>query len=503
MKILTKTFKRNSTKNFVKRILILILSAILVCLLCACTKDAQTEGGDTQINGRSKEITDKSKQINDKDRDGTGKNTETDNNTAQQNNAENLSHKSGALHFLCGIDSNCSTENGYYYLTEETKKLRDENYATYLMYMDFATCQEIYLCSTAGCKHDTADCPAVFLYDDFPVSTTKLFVWKENLYILSKEYDDDGGMYENVMSVGDTQPESSPAVLYKAKLDGTERKQIYTFDSDLTLEDMVVGDENGIYIITKKVCTDKAGTFSYMTSSERKLMFLDLESFNIKEICSMDFNDKISWNVTDCCGNFLILKGIDFGREISKDEKWNDDIYKSLYENSFDVYSILDLESGTVTEIYRGSNKYSHSSHVIGDILYLSSSENQNIEGLNIITGEKKTVCTLSQNLIMDVLGDMLCCRDWNLAGDFTWYFVDTKTGEIYHSSLVNKCNGWDLEFYAETASDVLVVNDYDAKKGSDESYEIYQMKYALISKEDLFSGKENYRKIKMIGTGQ
>ena len=481
--------KKMFTKIFVKWMFGLVLSTILICLLCACGKDAQTESGDTQGNGN---------------RETTGKNTEIDNNTtqAQQNTAEKLSYKSGDLRFLCGRDSNCSTENGYYYLTEETTKLRDGNYGMHLMYMDFATCQEIYLCSTAGCKHDTADCPAVFLYDDFPVSTTKLFIWKDALYILSREYDNDGAMSENVPSIGDVQPESTPAVLYKAKLDGTERKQIYTFDFDLTLEDMVVGDENGIYIITKKISTDKTDTISYTTSSERKLIFLDLESLYIKEICSMDFHDKISWNVTDCCRNSLILNGTDFGREISRDEQWNDDIYKSLYENSFDVYSILSLEDGSKKEIYRDSNKYEHSSCVIGDTLYLSSSENQNIEGLNMITGEKKTVCALSQNLILDVLGDMLCCRDWNLAGDFTWYFVDTKTGKIHHSSLVNKCNGWDLEFYAETASDILVVNDYDAKKCSDESYEIYQKKCALIHKEDLFSGKENYRKINMIGPG-
>lgn len=477
-------------KAFIKSF---ILCAVLICMLCGCGKDVQTKSGNTQENG-SREISGKEE---------AEKNTGTDSATTQQNTAENLSYKTGTLRFLCGSESNCSTENGYYYLTGETTKLRDGDYATHLMYMDFATCQEIYLCSTAGCKHDTADCPSVFLYDDFPMFTTKLFIWKDNLYILSREYDDDGTMSENILSFDDTEPESAPAVLYKANLDGTERKQIYTFDSDLTLEDMVVGDENGIYIITKKVSADRTGTISYTTSSERKLIFLDLESLDIKEICSMDFHDKISWKVTDCCGNSLILNGIDFGREISRDEQWNDDIHKSLYENSFDVYSVLDLESGTATEIYRVSNKYEHSSRVIGDILYLSSSENQKIEGLNIITGEKKELCTLSHNLILDALGDMLCCRDWNLTGDFTWYFVDTKTGEIYHSGLVNKCNGWDLEFYAQTASDILVVNDYDAKKCSDGSYEIYQKKYALIHKGDLFSGKENYRKIKMIGPGQ
>ncbi len=48
----------------------------------------------------------------------------------------------------------------------------------------------------------------------------------------------------------------------------------------------------------------------------------------------------------------------------------------------------------------------------------------------------------------------------------------------------------------------MLVVYDYDATKNSDDSYEIHQYKYALIAKEDLFMGNQNYRKINMIGHG-
>lgn len=481
-------------KIFAKKVLGAVLCVILIFLLCACEGSPQSGGKNTQTSGAMEEN-------NTKTNNGS---TQPDNNMPQ-NITENTSHTSGTLCFLCGSESCCNTENGYYYLTGETTKLRGDDYGTHLMYMDFATCQEIYLCSTAGCRHDTADCPAVFLYDEFPSYTTKLFIFKNNLYILSREYDNDGSMSQDMLlgESGLLSPEKSPAVLYRAGLDGTGRKPVYTFDSDLTLEDHVIGDENGIYIITKKLSVDKIDNASYTTLSERRLMFLDLESFDIKEICSMDFNDGISWQVIGCCENSLILSGIDFGKELSLDEKWDDDIHKELYEKSFDVYAVLDLESGALREFYRISNKEEHSARVVGDILYLSSSENQDIEGLNILTGEKKTICTLSQNFIMDTLGDMLCCRDWNLSKDSTWYFVNTKTGEISHSSLVNQCNGWELEFYAELASDVLVVYDYDAEKNSDGSYSIYQKKCALISKEDLFAGKENYRKIKMIGPGE
>lgn len=137
------------------------------------------------------------------------------------------------LKFLCNpySDSACYTENGYYYQTFDTVELADGTYGSHLMYMDYASCREIYLCSTAGCRHDSPDCPAVLPYDDFPVSSTKLFVSGDHLYILSREYDDDGAMSQDYLLDGtyDEPAESQPAVFYQAKLDGTERKKIYTF----------------------------------------------------------------------------------------------------------------------------------------------------------------------------------------------------------------------------------------------------------------------------------
>lgn len=474
-----------------KKFFVLFMIAAFVCSsLCACsskTKPNNENSGTGQNSGGGQNP-------------GNGQNP-----GIPQNISENITSKSGELRFLCSPDSDsaCNTENGYYYMTGKAVKLRDGNYGTHLMYMDFATLQEIYLCSTAGCKHDSPDCPAVLLYDDFPTWTTKLFIFQDNLYILSREYDNDGSMLQETITIGGNTPESKPATLYRANLDGTERKKIYTFDAALTLEDIVIGNDNGIYVITKKLSADKTENLTYTTSSERKLMFLNLESLSIKEICPMTFDDNISWKVIGCYKNALVLSGIDFGREISKDEKWNDDVYIELYNNSSEVYALLEFNDSKPKEIYRLPNQHEHSVKILGDTLYSSSSENQNIEALNIETGERKTLCTLPQNLIMDSIGDTLCCQDWDLAGNHTYYFINTKTGDITHTPLTIRCNGWSIEFHAETSSDVLFVYDYDAQKYSDGSYDIFQYKHALISKDDLFAGLDSYRKIEMIGPGQ
>lgn len=393
----------------------------------------------------------------------------------------------------------CITENGYYYMTTEMVELTDGSYGCHLMYMDFETGREIYLCSTAGCKHDSPDCPAVFLNDDFPAYSTRIFVLHDNLYILSREYDDDGTM--EIFGDEYTEVETKPAALYCAKLDGTERKKIYTFDPELTLEDKVFGDDNGIYIVTKKLSKDKTQSQTYTTSSEQKLMYLDLDSLSMKEVCSLAFDDNIAWSVIGCGGNTFVLSGTDFGRELSQEEMWDDDVYRDLWLNASMVYAVLDTDNGTLREIYRQSNQYYNSGQVLGDSLYVSSSENENIEAYDLGTGEKKTLCSLPQNCIMGTFENTLYCQEWDLSKP-TFYFINTETGNITSTPLVNKCNGWPIEFRGETTKDVLFIYDYDATAHGDGSYEIYRNKHALISKEDLFEGRENYREIEMIGAG-
>ncbi len=469
-----------------RKVFILFLTVFFMFAFYACGNDIKTDSKNTNDEQKLKS-------------------------NSQENSIKEGRQKIGTLEFICNSerDSACNTENGYYYLTRDLTKLQDGNYGNHLMYMDFATCREIYLCSTAGCKHNSLDCPAVFSYDDFPIYTTKLFVYDNYLYILSRESSDESvssseGISQNIMGGDDEyiMSQRKPAVLYRANLDGTERKKVYTFDEGLTLEEFILKDENGIYVITKKLSIDKVDNMTYTTGSEHKVVFLDLQSFHAQEVCPISFDNHISWDVIGCYQDCLILSGIDYGRELSMEEKLDDDTYHSLYEDSFDIYAILDLKSGELNEFYRESNKNQHDVYVVGDTMYISFSENPIIEGINIESRERKTICTLEQNLIMNVIDDMLCCRDWNLSSDHTYYFVNMKTGEIMHSMLVNQYNGWNLEFRAETSSDMLVVYDYDATKNSDDSYEIHQYKYALIAKEDLFMGKQNYRKIDMIEQG-
>jgi hypothetical protein len=469
-----------------KKLLTMIMVFVLCCSLCACNTNTQNNDG-TEEN-----------ELLNSDSQGNGNNSDTDKNQQIE-----------GMEILCDSESlaNCYTNDGYYYLTEEAAELKNGEYGTYLMYMDFATQQEIFLCSNTGCKHNTSDCPAVFLMDDFPTMSCGIFVYQDKLFVLSKEIDYEGVASQVLSSsIGSEmiETEASQATLYQMNLDGTNRHKVYTFDAGLTVEDIVLGNDDGLYFVTKKTSnTQGKDNNSITNSSEKKLVFWDMKSKSVEDVCSLSFDDGMIWKITGCYNNVLVLNGVDYGKDLSADDYASDgDAWDDLYKNSSEVIAILDLSTNILSEKYRIDNSKEHSIAVMDNMLYVSYADTKEIKSVNLENNEEKTLCSLQQSSIMDTFDNTLCCRSWDLASDYTYYFVNTETGEIQHSSLVNESLGWALEYKAEIGSQVLAVYDYEATSLGDGAYDITQYKYALIEKSDLYAGNANYNRIKMIGKG-
>lgn len=433
-----------------------------------------------------------------------GSDTGTGNRTEHGNDTETTASGSlSLLYMLQGHGKACAaTDSGCYYLSNEDERLPDGRYASHLMYMDLATRQEIYLCNNAACAHNTADCTSVFLNEDFPPYTTALFVWNGNLYIMGKEQDHDGGSSTTEVfggdSIGIVPTESRSIILYRADPDGTNRDKVYTFDPNVTVEDFVVGDADGLYLITKKLTTQQGSGNIYHTSSERKLIYLDLSSKTERAVCSMDFGDNISWDVISSSGRTLILYGIDFGRYVSPEEILDDDFIK-MYDDSYDVFAALNVDDGSLRELYRVYAPKARSYEVDGNKLYFAAFGSGSIVSVDLRTGEEATLCTIAKNSIGGVIGDRLYCYD---NSDHTYRFVDVNTGEISHSGLVNKTTGWSLSFIAEFGDQVLVNYDTDGFYNSDGSFSPTGEHYGLIRKEDLYAGIDNFAPINMTGKG-
>lgn len=476
-------------KNFVW---MLVLGILLV--LCACGNPSSdggapgsgaVSGGGTAMPGGSDPVS-----------GGKGGSTENDGNHA-------ATTENGALSLLYDLQGGgraCATDSGCYYFNADAVRLADGRFASHLMYVDAATRQEIYLCSNAACNHDTADCTSVFPEEEFPSYTTGLFVWKGGLYVMGKQMDRDGSS-ETVFFGGDGigmgSVESKPTVLYRADLDGTNRNKVYEFDPAVSVEDLVMGDGEQLYFITKKLTTQQAGATSYQTSTERKLVSLDVAAGTEREVCSMDFGDDVTWQVIGCSGRKLVLLGVDFGRYVSPEELFGDD--NGIYDDSDDVFALLDVDDGSLREVYRVHAPKARGYEADEDRLYVSVDGSGCILSVDLHTGEEKTLCMLEENLIWGRMGDKLYCYD---SSDYSYRFVDVNTGEISQSRLVNKTTGWSLDFLAEIGDQVLVNYDSDGSFGSDGSFSATGEHYGLIGREDLFAGVDRIVPIRMVGRG-
>ena len=405
-----------------------------------------------------------------------------------------VTNNSSDLKFL---SNGATTNDGYYYLTDYSR-LNNGKLAKHLMYIDFKTKQEIHLCNNSACTHKTEDCTSVFNKDEFQFDS-KVFIWNNKIYVISKSTDTSGQVAMGVLGeTSKSNVESNKAVLYKLNLDGTNREKIYTFDDNATIEDFVIGSGNGIYLIAKKVETKYTGGNAYNTSSERKLIYLDFNTKKESTILSMNRNDNIDWKVIGSTKRNLILHGIDLGGQVTDEEKHNNN---DLYKNSSDVFALLDIDKDTLKEVYRVKAP-SRTYTVDEKNLYYNIDGNSKILKIDLKTGKEETLANLSSVWVDRVIDNKLLCIT-NSGKNPISYFIDVDTGKMTESKLVNKSTGFSIEIISTSQKEVLAIYDSDVTFNSDGSWTTHSNKYGVISKEDFYSGKDNFKGIKRVYGGE
>lgn len=405
-----------------------------------------------------------------------------------------VTNNSNDLKFL---SNGATTNDGYYYLTDYSR-LNNGKLAKHLMYIDFKTKQEIHLCNNSACTHKTEDCTSVFTKDEFQLDS-KVFIWNNEIYVISKSTDTSEQVAMGVLGETSTSNvESNKAVLYKLNLDGTNREKIYTFDDNDTIEDFVIGSGNGIYLVAKKVETKYTGGNAYSTSSERKLIYLDLNTKKESTILSMNRNDNIDWKVIGSTDRNLILHGIDLGKQVTDEEKHNNN---KLYKNSSDVFALLDIDNDTLKEVYRV--KASSRTYTVDEKnLYYNIDGNSKILKIDLETGKEETLANLSSVWVDRVIDNKLLCIT-NNGKNPTSYFIDIDTGKMTESKLANKSTESYIEIISISQNKILAIYDSDVTFNSDGSYTTHSNKYGVISKEDFFTGQDSFQNIKRVYGGE
>lgn len=393
----------------------------------------------------------------------------------------------------------CNTEDGYYYIPGELRELRDGSYGSAIMYMDFATRQEVYLCNNAGCSHDTLSCNAIIPEDEFTPYFGTIFTSNGKLYLLSCGADSEGETISFGYTDSGMMQVSMPSILYSMNQDGTNREKIYTFSDGVTVEPTVLGSGSSLYFITKELSQSDGVTIA----SNRQLMRYDIASGKTSIVASLNAENGSPWRIVGCSGSNVVLEGVAYPEEYSATEDYNASQWSEIFGASKTKYVCLNVENGNFASLYDVKNKNGHGAAVLDGVLYVAEGSSENILQIDLETGALSTLTSLEQSNIIGTMGTMLVCRTWDMTENYYLYFVDTQSGAVSRCTLTNKYNGWALEPVGETQKDAVVIYDYDAEALFDGAYEIYRYKMALISKSDLYAGNDNFHPIEMIAEGR
>ena len=468
------------------------LSALMLAGLCACGR-----GGTEELVSHPIE-----------DRPTVGQTipvVETEDEAAQPVLPAETADSADKLTALCDDElyAHCGTEDGYYYIAEPSYEkdgaMRVYQDDPHIMYVDYATKQEVYLCSDAGCQHDTEACSAVLSSDEFPLDSTRIFVWNGKLYALSREEDSEGGTSVEYVAIGEegfAEAESRPAVLYRMNLDGSGREKVYTFENGLTLEHNVYGDGSGIYFIAKRLSTERDGNASYTSASERMILRIDPDHGTVETVCDLNWDDGITWRTVGCADRGFVFEGV------AGDVDYESEDWLSQYESTRMEWVYLDLDSGDRSEIYSVDNRNLSSSLMKDGLLYVSSDSDNTIYAIDPVGGDRAAVASLPQSYLLSTLGRYLCCVTWNDPDD-TLYFVDCTDGSVHSCPFTMERTGFLMELVESNSTDAIVIYDCEATSSGNGVYDVERYLLALIPIDDLVNGRATFQPIAMVGPGR
>lgn len=437
----------------------------------------------------------------------------TSNTNDQSNPTGENSHAETALTVLCDghVTLNplgCSTADGYYSMQ---KYLGSGDEYRRITYIDYASRQEVILCSDSSCSHNSERCSS-FVTGFFLES--ELFFWDGHLYYFEASNDHEGSLSAGGSWTGaDGEPGYStvwttPAKLYRMNPDGTNRELVYAFPENLTVELAVIGDKNGLWFIQKEVVLerdDKTGA-SHVGAKNKALVKLDLSEKKIVEQIPVPTNDNISKDFVGVYNNKFIFEGtaypdgksaMDYIDILAPRPTMAEEIAHMAEHDAFMakcdiVFFALDVSDKTIKEIYRtGFDRFKIGYTKVGDRIYFPTADDSAFS-LDLNSGAIENFNVPSGYSLDGFVGE----RPLFMMTEepYKRILIDPETGKtipwILHceNEVITICKDFALVVYEEIGTPT-------PSGGLQNPYDLY----ALISLDDLYNGRANFKKIDML----
>ncbi|MDE6728145.1 MAG: hypothetical protein K2J80_09450 [Oscillospiraceae bacterium] len=403
--------------------------------------------------------------------------------------------------------SGCSTADGYYSIQ---RYIEGERYS-HITYIDYASGQEVILCSDSSCGHDSERCASV-VTGDFMES--ELFFWNGYLYYFEASYDNEGSFSSGGWSGADGEYSSdmimtTPAKLYKMDPDGTNRTLVYSFPDNYTVERAAIGDKNGIWFIQKELVLerDEKTEASHIGSKNKALVKLDLSEKKIVEQIPVPSNDNIIKDFVGVCGSKFIFDGTAYPdgksamdymdilapRPTMAEEIAHMDESEAFRKKCDRVFFELDTSDKALKELCRiNLTEAGRGQSPVGDRLYISRDDDTEFS-LDLNSGAVEEINVPSGYRFEGFVGE----RPLYITTDKTYkrFFLDPETGGMIPcildggaSDVIAICGDFALVIYETTGTPL-------PSGGMQNPYDIY----ALISLDDLYNGRANFKMIDML----
>lgn len=411
-----------------------------------------------------------------------GCSTHTENETP----VETIKEK-GDAKFINMYEGADATDGFYHLVLRDTE---DGFPITNILYYDYQSKKEIYVCDKPECKHTDTSCSS---FVEGSALANQVFVDGEHLYLIQNE--------GAIVSFGDSGQKVSSSI-QQMDLDGKNKKLLYTLDEGYAFDtnNLVLADHIAYMQVIKTEYVAMNGGESGITT-DKKLYGINLTSGKHHEVCDMKFK-----SLEGADESFLMIRTLSF----------QEDMDQLLKDQNYEAYSNAFLSATTSYQTFDINHSSWGESIPIEDVaavydkgyLYEIDATNQVLQ-TSIETLEKRVVTQLSNeaNYSISFIRDGYMRIDAfekevnNAAFSFLdSYSLHIENSVLEKSTIYKKNQKSPVKFLAEYDGSYLMNYDHDGqvvdKWAGTQQFETEKEYIGFINKADFWSSNPTFQPI-------
>ena len=386
-----------------------------------------------------------------------------------------------------------NTKDGYYTIST------DENGMMNIMYVDYKTKKQIYLCDKSQCEHDNDKCTS-FIDMKYSARENTLLSDGKYLYLVSSEFNNEGGISTSInYGTGEVQQEDEPSSIYRMNLDGSNKKKLASLDSGELLDDKFFTDGNYLYGIAMKKTNIKIdGDTTYTKGDDYQLIGISIEDGERKNITDWD-ND---WTILGAYEDKLIVDKLKFDHELTDEERMDNEKYIAAYRKAKEIIGIYDFNTKDFEELasHDASNDYLY--EIYEKNLFYYKNNGDKIMSLDLESKKEEVFLETEYCNIQQIYNGYIITSDWKESKK-GFYIISIKDKKIEKFKLI-KNNGYPINIIGESdnfffvESNCQIEEEYVEWAGVSQTIETNRQ-YSMISKDDFVNNKKVFEKVEMI----